>query len=112
MFGSGENETGDSEDLKKYQESNILKSSDRLQTLQKENDLDEIYGYSEPTEPGKYTGWLVNMHAGDTLNEDKKLVSCMDYYFLKQDGNRFKIKVSTFVFFSISNLLIGNTDLL
>ena len=39
----------------------------RLTTLQKENDLDEVYGYNEPSEPGKYTGWLVNMHTGDTL---------------------------------------------
>ena len=39
----------------------------RLTTLQKENDLDEVYGYQEPSEPGKYTGWLVNMHTGDTL---------------------------------------------
>ena len=66
----------------KYQESNILKNQDRyyniqslkqkinifrLTTLQKENDLDEVYGYNEPSEPGKYTGWLVNMHTGDTL---------------------------------------------
>ena len=66
----------------KYQESNILKNQDRYQniqsskqkinifrltTLQKENDLDEVYGYNEPSEPGKYTGWLVNMHTGDTL---------------------------------------------
>ena len=45
------------------QKSNIF----RLTTLNKENDLDEVYGYNEPSEPGKYTGWLVNMHTGDTL---------------------------------------------
>ena len=68
MFGSGD------KDKDNYKNGDsILKSSDRLTTLQQENDLDEIYGYSEPSEPGKYTGWLVNMHAGDTLNEEKKL---------------------------------------
>ena len=36
------------------------------------------------SEQGKYTGWLINMHAGDTINEDKKLVSCIHYYFLRK----------------------------
>jgi hypothetical protein len=62
----------------------------RIEKLSVENELDAKYGYFEPTEPGKYTGWLVNFHAGDTFNEDKKLVSCVHYYFLKQDGARFK----------------------
>ena len=69
------------------------KSKTRLERLSVENELDGLYGYFEPTEPGKYTGWLINMHAGDTINEDKKLVSCIHYYFLKQDGSRFKEKV-------------------
>ena len=45
MFESGEND-GENREYEKIQESNVLKSADRLQTLQKENDLDEIYGYS------------------------------------------------------------------
>ena len=45
MFESGEND-GENREYEKMQESNVLKSADRLQTLQKENDLDEIYGYS------------------------------------------------------------------
>ena len=46
MFESGEND-GENREYEKIQESNVLKSADRLQTLQKENDLDEIYGYSQ-----------------------------------------------------------------
>ena len=68
------------------------KSQTRLEKLAIENELDALYGYHEPSEQGKYTGWLINLHAGDTINEDKKLVSCIHYYFLKQDGNRFKIR--------------------
>ena len=28
---------------------------------------------------------------GDILNEDKKLVSCVDYFFIQDDGSRFKV---------------------
>lgn len=74
------------------EEESSAKSQTRLERLSVENELDALYDYFEPTEPGKYTGWLINMHAGDTINEDKKLVSCIHYYFLKQDGSRFKIR--------------------
>ena len=34
------------------------------------------------------------MHAGDTINEDGQLVSCVHYYFIKQDGDRFKVRLT------------------
>ena len=55
------------EDSQNFCHFESLEQKFRLTTLQKENDLDEVYGYNEPSEPGKYTGWLVNMHTGDTL---------------------------------------------
>ena len=41
------------------------------------------------------------MHAGDTINEDGQLVSCVHYYFIKQDGDRFKVRLTYQPYFYI-----------
>ena len=45
-----------------------------VEKYSKENELDEVYGYNEPTEPGKYTGWnqwmKYCMYEGPSISND------------------------------------------
>ena len=36
---------------------------------------------------------MVNMQPTEMIDEEKRLVSCMDYYFLQEDGGRFKVSI-------------------
>lgn len=39
------------------------------------------------------TGYLVNMHSNEILDEDRRLVAALDLFFIKMDGSRFKVSV-------------------
>ena len=34
---------------------------------------------------------MINMHATEILDEDKRLIAAVDYYFIEEDGERFKV---------------------
>ena len=36
-------------------------------------------------------GYLLNMHSTEVLDADKRLVAAVDYYFVQEDGARFKV---------------------
>ena len=38
-------------------------------------------------------GYLINMHSTEILDEDKRLVAAVDYYFIQEDGARFKVSL-------------------
>lgn len=63
----------------------------RLRRAQQNDELDERFGYAKHVESFERVGWLINIHPSDIINEDKKLVSAVDYYFLEEDGKRFKV---------------------
>ncbi|KAG9339579.1 hypothetical protein JZ751_023470 [Albula glossodonta] len=52
--------------------------------------MDGRFGFERMKEPGEKTGWLINMHPTEILDDDKRLISAVDYYFIQEDGNRFK----------------------
>ena len=39
-------------------------------------------------------GFMIGFQA-DILDEDKRLISAVDYYFIQEDGDRFKVKKIT-----------------
>ncbi|KAL5019901.1 hypothetical protein ScPMuIL_002793 [Solemya velum] len=62
----------------------------RLQRSLANDEIDIKYGFDRYKESAERVGWLINMHPADILDEDKRLVSAVDYYFIEEDGKRFK----------------------
>ncbi|XP_076438241.1 DNA polymerase epsilon catalytic subunit A-like [Babylonia areolata] len=62
----------------------------RLQRASLNDEIDVRFGFNRYKDPQERTGWLINMHPTDILDEDKRLISAVDYYFLEEDGGRFK----------------------
>ncbi|CAC5377738.1 POLE [Mytilus coruscus] len=65
-------------------------SDKRLLRSQQNDLLDKKFGYERYKDPKERVGWLINMHPADILDENKQLISAVDYYFLEDDGGRFK----------------------
>ncbi|KAJ8035463.1 DNA polymerase epsilon catalytic subunit A [Holothuria leucospilota] len=65
----------------------------RLQRAVLSDELDLRYGFDRYKDPQERVGWLMNMHPADILDENKKLISAVDYYFLQDDGGRFKVSL-------------------
>lgn len=63
----------------------------RLERSQWTDKMDLRFGFERLKEPGEKTGWLINMHPTEVLDEDKRLISAVDYYFIQDDGSRFKV---------------------
>lgn len=67
-----------------------------------ENDrIDSKYGFDRVKDLKERTGYLINMHTAEILDEDKRLVAAMDYYFIEMDGTRFKISLAFQPYFLI-----------
>ncbi|XP_044845964.1 DNA polymerase epsilon catalytic subunit A isoform X2 [Mauremys mutica] len=79
-----------------------LSALKRLERSQRTDRLDAQFGFERAKEPGEKTGWLVNMHPTEILDDDKRLVSCVDYYFIQEDGSRFKVALPYKPYFYIA----------
>ncbi|XP_038229566.1 DNA polymerase epsilon catalytic subunit A isoform X2 [Dermochelys coriacea] len=79
-----------------------LSALKRLQRSQRTDRMDAQFGFERAKEPGEKTGWLINMHPAEILDDDKRLVSCVDYYFVQEDGSRFKVALSYKPYFYIA----------
>ncbi|XP_069115944.1 LOW QUALITY PROTEIN: DNA polymerase epsilon catalytic subunit A-like [Argopecten irradians] len=65
-------------------------SEKRLERANLNDEIDSKFGFERYKDPVERTGWLINMHPADILDENKRLISAVDYYFLEEDGGRFK----------------------
>lgn len=74
----------------------------RLERSQWTDRMDAQYGFERFKDPGDKTGWLLNMHPTEILDEDKRLVSAVDYYFIQEDGSRFKVALPYKPYFYIA----------
>ena len=45
--------------------------------------------------------YLINMHACEVVDADKRLLAAVDYYFIQEDGKRFKVFVPFLPYFYI-----------
>uniref|UniRef100_A0A8C4Y6G4 DNA polymerase epsilon catalytic subunit n=1 Tax=Gopherus evgoodei TaxID=1825980 RepID=A0A8C4Y6G4_9SAUR len=79
-----------------------LSALKRLERSQRTDRLDAQFGFERPKEPGEKTGWLINMHPTEILDDDKRLVSSVDYYFIQEDGSRFKVALPYKPYFYIA----------
>ncbi|KAF4795109.1 hypothetical protein TURU_095920 [Turdus rufiventris] len=88
-----------------------LSALKRLERAQRTDRLDALFGFERPAEPGERTGWLINMHPTEVLDEDRRSVSAVDYYFIQEDGSRFKVALPYQPYFYIAtqkpNHLVG-----
>ncbi|XP_069681734.1 DNA polymerase epsilon catalytic subunit 1 [Periplaneta americana] len=67
-----------------------------------ENDaIDSKYGFDRVSDHLERTGFLINMHTTEVLDQDKRLVSAVDYYFIQEDGSRFKVSFPYMPYFYI-----------
>ena len=54
----------------------------------RENDIiDSKYGFDRMS-VGEKTAYLINMHATEIIDDDKRLIAAVDYYFIQEDGSR------------------------
>ena len=67
------------------------REDDRTDVRQKEsreNDIiDSKYGFDRMS-VGERTGYLINMHSTEIIDDDKRLIAAVDYYFIQEDGAR------------------------
>uniref|UniRef100_A0A8C4T9X8 DNA polymerase epsilon catalytic subunit n=1 Tax=Erpetoichthys calabaricus TaxID=27687 RepID=A0A8C4T9X8_ERPCA len=68
-----------------------LSAIKRLERSQFTDNMDARFGFERMKEPGEKTGWLINMHPTEILDDDKRMASAVDYYFIQEDGSRFKV---------------------
>ena len=45
--------------------------------------------------------YLINMHACEVVDADKRLLAAVDYYFIQEDGKRFKVFVPFLPYFYV-----------
>lgn len=60
----------------------------------RENDkIDSKFGFDRVKDTQERTGYLINMHSTEILDEDRRLVAALDLFFIRMDGSRFKVSV-------------------
>ncbi|CAH0594349.1 unnamed protein product [Chrysodeixis includens] len=68
-------------------------SESRIRVALENDRIDSKYGFDRVRDVKERTGYLINMHTAEVLDEDKRLVAAMDYYFIEMDGSRFKVSL-------------------
>ncbi|XP_057662319.1 DNA polymerase epsilon catalytic subunit 1 [Diorhabda carinulata] len=63
----------------------------RVRQVIENETIDLKYGFARIKEQQEKTGFLLNMHSTEILDEDKRLCAAVDYYFMEEDGTRFKV---------------------
>ncbi|KAK0098900.1 hypothetical protein PV326_000061 [Microctonus aethiopoides] len=89
---------------KKRQESDEPRENSAESRLLRANEnvrVDNLYGFYCVKDTKERIGYLLNMHATEIVEEDKRLISGCDYYFLEEDGTRFKISMPYHPYFFI-----------
>ncbi|XP_068968210.1 DNA polymerase epsilon catalytic subunit 1 [Bombus flavifrons] len=68
-----------------------ISGGNRVNEVNENIRIDGLYGFHRVTDTKERTGFLINMHATEIMENDKRLMSGVDYYFLEEDCTRFKI---------------------
>ncbi|XP_059098833.1 DNA polymerase epsilon catalytic subunit A-like [Tigriopus californicus] len=63
----------------------------RLRESRANEAIDAKYGFDRVLTCREDVGYLLNMHSSEILDEDKRLIAAVDYYFIQEDGARFKV---------------------
>ncbi|XP_057689041.1 DNA polymerase epsilon catalytic subunit A-like isoform X1 [Corythoichthys intestinalis] len=89
--GRYKSDRGQSGEQENQDDGSSMSALKRLERSQFTDEMDNRFGFERMKEPGEKTGWLINMHPAEILDEDKRLISVVDYYFIQEDGRRFKV---------------------
>ncbi|KAJ8965898.1 hypothetical protein NQ314_003839 [Rhamnusium bicolor] len=73
----------------------------RLREVIENENIDVKYGFERLKNHQERTGFLLNMHSTEILDEDKRLCAAIDYYFMEEDGTRFKVSYPFLPYFYI-----------
>ncbi|KAF7989243.1 hypothetical protein HCN44_007840 [Aphidius gifuensis] len=73
----------------------------RLEQAKDNIRVDSLYGFERLTDVRERVGYLINMHASEIAEEDKRIISGIDYYFLEEDCTRFKVTMPYYPYFYI-----------
>lgn len=87
----------------------------RFRVLRENEAIDVKYGFQRINEQfgREVTGYMMNFHSAEMLDENKRLIACIDLYFVEDDGGRFKVSVPFKPYFYIKvkeNNLIQETS--
>ncbi|MFH4974025.1 hypothetical protein AB6A40_000734 [Gnathostoma spinigerum] len=64
----------------------------RLEAIRRTEAIDQKFGYQGYTEPAARDAWLVNVQPSEMVDDQTKVIlSVCDFYFLQENGDRFKI---------------------
>ena len=76
---------GDDVDL-----ANDAKTDLRVRSSRENDSIDKKFGFVRiNAEFGcEEIGYLINMHSTEIIDDDKRLVAAVDYYFIQEDGAR------------------------
>jgi DNA polymerase epsilon subunit 1 len=78
----------DTEDV--HQNNNNNSADKRMQRINQNEELDAKYGYTRHRKSTEKVGWLVNFQSTEFLDESKRFVSAVEFYFLGEDNENFK----------------------
>ncbi|EDV21734.1 uncharacterized protein TRIADDRAFT_30078 [Trichoplax adhaerens] len=53
--------------------------------------LDTKFGFEQCKDNRERLGWLINMHSTELIDDNERIFSAVDYYFVEEDGSRFKV---------------------
>ncbi|KAF7265187.1 hypothetical protein GWI33_021380 [Rhynchophorus ferrugineus] len=73
----------------------------RLKQMLENDAIDAKYGFERISDNSERTGFLLNMHSTEILDEDKRLCAAVDYYFMEEDGTRFKVSCPFMPYFYV-----------
>ncbi|XP_037918811.1 DNA polymerase epsilon catalytic subunit 1 [Hermetia illucens] len=68
----------------------------------RDNDkIDSKFGFDRVKDTQERTGYLINMHSTEILDEDRRLIAALDLFFIQMDGSRFKATIPFAPYFLI-----------
>ncbi|XP_066147109.1 DNA polymerase epsilon catalytic subunit 1 [Euwallacea fornicatus] len=73
----------------------------RLKQTIENDSIDSKYGFEKIKSNSERTGFLLNMHSSEILDEDKRLCAAVDFYFMEEDGTRFKVSYPFMPYFYV-----------
>uniref|UniRef100_A0A1I7SFS8 DNA polymerase epsilon catalytic subunit n=1 Tax=Bursaphelenchus xylophilus TaxID=6326 RepID=A0A1I7SFS8_BURXY len=80
------------DDLVAKSVSTSLNYKERLEKIRRRDAIDSKFGYVKINDSELRDAWLVNFQPSEVLDDQhNRLVAAVDFYFLREDGSRFKV---------------------
>ena len=73
----------------------------RVKKIRENDEVDSKYGFDRYKSPEDKLGFLINMKSCEILDEEKRLIAAVDFYFIQDDNSRFKITMPYHPYFYV-----------